>query len=210
MDEVSAQTDAYESSFGLQTCLRFSSRFLMKTRLKSIGMVVNVDGNLIFDKPWLETGSVFRFVFVEKTSSEKGQQANVNNGKNVQPRFNKDENVKRDVQKVLCFSNQNGPEPSKMRAWRNFSCSLSLRGLPMLQNICFFSVRLALMAKRLRSGAHFLNVASTLTGRPRRQERSYATRWVLGRRAAALAFSRLLRQGMHQRLRVHFTWRHRL
>ena len=30
----------------------------MKTGLKSIGMVVNVDGNFVFDKPWLETGSV--------------------------------------------------------------------------------------------------------------------------------------------------------
>ena len=37
----------------------------MKTGLKSIGMVVNVDGNLIFDKPWLETGYVFLFFSLE-------------------------------------------------------------------------------------------------------------------------------------------------
>ena len=40
-----------------------------------------------------------------------------------------------DVTKHMVFPNQNAPDPSQMRAWRHFSCSLSLRGLPMLQNI---------------------------------------------------------------------------
>ena len=49
------------------------------------------------------------FVKSEKMAPEGGQQPNVNNGKNVQPLFNKDENAKRDVHKVLYLSNQNGP-----------------------------------------------------------------------------------------------------
>ena len=48
LDEVSAQTDAHESIVGLQTCVAFPFKFLMKTGLKSIGMVVSVHGNLIF------------------------------------------------------------------------------------------------------------------------------------------------------------------
>jgi len=52
-------------------------------------------------------------VLAGKTAPEGGQQPNVNNGKNVQPLFNKEENGKRDVQKVLCFYSQNGPAQEK-------------------------------------------------------------------------------------------------
>ena len=45
----------------------------------------------------------------EKTAPAGPQQPNVNNGIFVTPLLKKDENEKRDVQKVLCFSNQNGP-----------------------------------------------------------------------------------------------------
>ena len=49
--------------------------------------------------------------FLQKSFKKEGQQTPVNSGSNADALCKNEENPKCDVQKVLCFSNQNGPPP---------------------------------------------------------------------------------------------------